>query len=53
MLTFEHEERIRALIEALVEEKDREKLQVLAAELEQMLKLESNPWPISNRRKRA
>lgn len=53
MLVFEHEQRIRALIKAIADEKDPEKLKVLAAELEQLLKLESKPWPISDRQKSA
>lgn len=53
MLAFEHERRIRALIEAFAEEKNPEKLKALAAELEQLLKLESKPWPISGRQKSA
>lgn len=53
MLIFEHEQRIRALIKAIAEERDPEKLKVLAAELEQLLKLESKPWPINDRQKSA
>ena len=46
MLAFEHEQRLRALIKAIAGEKDLEKLTVLAAELEQLLKIESKPWSI-------
>ena len=53
MLAFEHEQRIRALIKAIADQRDPEKLKVLAADLEQLLKLESNPWPIRYRQKRA
>ena len=53
MLVFEHEERVRALIKAIAEEKDSEKLKVLAAELEQLLKLERKPWPVRDRQKSA
>ena len=53
MLAFEHEERIRALIKAIADERDSEKLKVRAAELEQLLKLERKPCKISDRQKRA
>jgi hypothetical protein len=53
VLAFEHEQRIRALIKAFAEEKDPERLKILAAELEQLLKLESKPWLIANRQKSA
>ena len=53
MLAFEHEQRIRALIRAIADERDSEKLKVLAAELEQLLKLETKPWTISDRQKSA
>ena len=53
MLVFEHERRIRALIKAIADEKDPEKLKVLAAELEQLLKLESKPWLTSDRQESA
>jgi len=53
MLAFEHEDRIRALIKAIADERDPEKLKVLAAELEQLLKLESKPWRVSDRQKSA
>ena len=46
MLVFEHEQRIRALIKAFADEKDPQRLTALAAELEQLLTLESKPWPI-------
>jgi hypothetical protein len=53
VLAFEHEQRIRALIRAFAEEKDPERLKALAAELEQVLKLESGPWPIRNDKARS
>ena len=53
MLAFEHEQRIRALIKAFAEEKDPEQLKALAAQLEQLLKLESKPMPIRDWQKRA
>ena len=52
-MAFEHEQRIRALIKAFAEEKDPERLKIIAAELEQLLKLESQPWLISDRQKSA
>jgi hypothetical protein len=42
-----------ALIKAFGDEKDPKRLNALAAELEQLLKLESKPWPISDRQKSA
>ena len=53
MLAFEHEQRIRALIKAFADEKDPERLKVLAADLEDLLKLESKAWPIRDRQKSA
>jgi hypothetical protein len=53
MLAFEHEERIRGLIKAIADERDPEKLKVLAAELEQLLRLQSKPWQVSDRQKSA
>jgi hypothetical protein len=53
VLAFENEQRIRALIKAFAEEKNPERLKILAAELEQLLKLESKPWLISDRQKSA
>ena len=44
MLVFEHEQRIRALIKAFADEKDPQRLKALAAELEQLLTLESKSW---------
>ena len=46
MLAFEHEQRIRALIKTFADEKDPQRLKVLAAELEQLLTLESKPWSL-------
>ena len=53
VLAFEHEQRIRALIKAFADEKDPERLKVLAADLEDLLKLESKAWPIRDRQKSA
>jgi hypothetical protein len=46
VLAFEHEQRIRALIKTFADEKDPQRLKVLAAELEQLLTLESKPWSL-------
>ena len=52
VLLFEHEQRIRALIHAFAEEKDPEKLRVIATELEQLLTLERKPWLVNDGQKR-
>ena len=46
VLVFEHKQRIRALIKAFADEKDPQRLKALAAELEQLLTLESKPWSL-------
>jgi hypothetical protein len=43
-MTFEYEARIRELIKLIIKETDREKLKVLAAELDHLLSLEKKPW---------
>jgi hypothetical protein len=48
MLAFEHEQRIRALIDTFAEEKDPEKLRAIAAELERLLTLERKPWLVED-----
>jgi hypothetical protein len=50
VLVFEHEQRIRALIKAFADEKDPQRLKALAAELEQLLTLESKPWSLRDDR---
>jgi hypothetical protein len=46
VLVCEHEQRIRALIKAFADERDPQRLKALAAELEQLLTLESKPWSL-------
>lgn len=48
VVAFEHEQRIRALIQAFATGKDPEKLKAIAAKLERLLTLESKPWLIED-----
>ena len=49
---LEHEARVRELIQLFSREHDPEKLKLLAAELQQLLKVESTPKTVRNRIKK-
>jgi hypothetical protein len=48
-MTPEQEERIRTLTQLIANEKDHEKIKVLATELESLLTVESKPLPADNK----
>lgn len=45
---FDYEERIRSLTKSIVDERDPEKIKVMAEELIRLLSLEKKPWVMRN-----